>query len=45
LRIKVGLVVKPEIKGFLASARIESRSAPSAKILTRSADKLSGDTE
>src|SRR5665213_92272 len=35
LRSRVGLVVNPLIKGLVASPRIEARSAPSAKILTR----------
>src|ERR1700733_1768125 len=35
LRMSVGLVVNPRIHGLSASSRIEARSAPSAKILTR----------
>src|ERR1700691_5770844 len=34
-RSNVGLVVNPLIKGLVASSRMEARSAPSAKILTR----------
>src|SRR5271170_5228119 len=35
LRMSEGLVVNPRIQGLPASSRIEARSAPSAKILTR----------
>src|ERR1700722_15182390 len=41
LRISVGLVVKPRIHGLSASSRMEARSAPSAKILTRN-EAISG---
>src|SRR5580698_9291219 len=41
LRISVGLVVNPRIQGLSASSRIEARSAPSAKILTRN-EAISG---
>src|SRR5579863_3199863 len=34
-RISVGLVVNPLMSGFAARSRMEARSAPSAKILTR----------
>src|SRR5580704_12353842 len=34
-RISVGLVVNPLIRGLAARSRMEARSAPSAKILTR----------
>src|ERR1700722_19030973 len=34
-RMSVGLVVNPLIKGLSTSSRMEARSAPSAKILTR----------
>src|SRR5579871_928623 len=42
LRINVGFVVKPAIKGFWDSSRMDSRSAPSAKILTLNAVDLAG---
>src|SRR5690348_4901280 len=45
LRMSVGLVVNPWIRGLQASSRIDARSAPSAKIFTRNSEAASGIAE